>query len=42
MDVDSLVAGETGGLALKTTSKVDLQIGDRLKFFTRETRKRSL
>ncbi len=42
MDVDSLVAGETGGLALKTTSKVDLQIGDRLKFFTRETKKRTL
>ena len=42
MDVDSLVAGETGGLALKTTSKIDLQIGDRLKFFTRETKKRTL
>lgn len=42
MDVNSLVAGETGGLALKTTSKVDLQIGDRLKFFTRETKKRTL
>ncbi|MBR5647796.1 translation initiation factor IF-2 [Candidatus Saccharibacteria bacterium] len=42
MDVDSLVAGETGGLALKTASKVDLQIGDRLKFFTRETKKRTL
>ncbi len=42
MDVDSLVAGETGGLALKTTSKIDLQIGDRLKFFVRETKKRTL
>ena len=42
IDVDNLVAGETGGLALKTTSKIDLQIGDRLKFFTRESRKRSL
>lgn len=42
MDVDSLIAGETGGLALKTKSKVDLQINDRLVFFTRETRKRSL
>ncbi|MBR3270252.1 translation initiation factor IF-2 [Candidatus Saccharibacteria bacterium] len=42
MDVDSLVAGETGGLALKTTSKIDLQIGDRLSFFTRETKKRTL
>ncbi len=42
MDVDSLVAGETGGLALKTKSKIDLQIGDRLSFFTRETKKRTL
>lgn len=42
MDVDSLIAGETGGLALKTINKVDLQINDRLKFFTRETKKRTL
>ena len=40
--VDSLVAGETGGLALKTASKIDLQINDRLVFFTRETKKRTL
>ena len=42
MDVLQLIAGETGGLALKTTNKIDLQIGDRLSFFTRETRKRTL
>ena len=42
LDVKELVAGETGGLALKTTSKIELQIGDRLKFFTRETKKRTL
>ncbi len=42
MDVKELVSGETGGLALKTTSKIDLQIGDRLKFFTREAKKRTL
>ncbi|MBQ9017463.1 translation initiation factor IF-2 [Candidatus Saccharibacteria bacterium] len=42
MDVKELVAGETGGLAMRTTSKIDLQIGDRLKFFTRETKKRTL
>lgn len=42
MDVKELISGETGGLALKTTSKIDLQIGDRLKFFTRETKKRTL
>lgn len=42
IDVKELTAGETGGLALKTTSKIDLQINDRLKFFTRESRKRTL
>ena len=42
MDVNQLIAGETGGLALKTTTKIDLQINDRLAFFTRETHKRSL
>ena len=42
IDVKELVAGETGGLALKTTSKIDLQINDRLSFFTRETKKRTL
>lgn len=42
IDVKELVAGETGGLALKTEHKIDLQINDRLKFFTRETKKRTL
>ena len=42
IDVKELVAGETGGLAMKTTTKIDLQINDRLKFFTRETKKRTL
>ena len=42
MDVPSLIAGETGGLALKTASRIDLKIGDRLKFFTREAKKRTL
>ncbi len=42
LSVDNLVAGETGGLALATKSKIDLQIGDRLQFFTRESRKRTL
>ena len=42
MDVKELVAGETGGLALATKSKIDLQVGDRLKFFTRESKKRTL
>lgn len=42
IDAKELIAGETGGLALKTTSKIDLEIGDRLVFFTRETKKRTL
>ena len=42
IDVKELTAGETGGLALRTASKIDLQIGDRLKFFTRESKKRTL
>ena len=41
-EVKELIAGETGGLALKTEHKTELQIGDRLKFFTRETKKRTL
>jgi translation initiation factor IF-2 len=42
LDVSNLTAGETGGLALKTPHKIEMQIGDRLKFFTRETKKRTL
>jgi len=42
MDVDNLVAGETGGLALSTKSKIELAIGDHLQFFTREAKKRTL
>ena len=42
IDVRELVAGETGGLALKTTQKIELSMNDRLKFFTRETKKRTL
>lgn len=42
MAVDNLAAGETGGLALSTEHKIELQIGDRLKFFTRETKAKKL
>lgn len=42
MDVKELAAGETGGIALKTKKKVQLEIGDTLKFFTREEKKRKL
>ena len=42
MDVKELIAGETGGLALKTEHKITVEVNDRLKFFVRETRKRKL
>lgn len=42
IDTKELIAGETGGLAMKTKSRIELQVGDRLKFFTRETKKRKL
>ena len=42
IDVKELTAGETGGLALKTENKIQLQINDRLKFFSRELRKKKL
>ena len=42
MDVKELLAGETGGLALKTEHKITVELNDRLKFFTREMKKRTL
>ena len=40
--VNELVAGEIGGLALKTDHKIVLEIGDKLKLFTREMKKKTL
>ena len=42
MDVKELVQGEIGGLALKTEKKIAMEIGDRLKLFTRELKKKTL
>ena len=42
MDVPELVSGEIGGLALTTKHKIQLEIGDKLEFFTREEKRRSL
>ena len=42
MAVESLVAGETGGIALKLEKKLTVEIHDRLRFFTRELKKRKL
>ena len=40
--VESLVEGETGGIALKLEKKLTIELNDRLKFFTREIKKRKL
>jgi len=42
IDAKELVEKEVGGLMMKTTKKINLQVGDRLEFFSRETRKRKL
>ena len=42
MDVKELAEGEIGGLALKTEHKITVELDDRLKFFTRETKRRTL
>ena len=42
MQVNELVAGETGGIAFKLEKKLVIELGDRIKFFTRELRKKKL
>lgn len=42
IDAQELVAGETGGLALKTERKITVELMDRLKFFVREQKKKKL
>ncbi len=41
-DATDLVEGEMGGLDLETTSKIELQIGDKLEFYTVETKASTL
>ncbi len=41
-DTKEVLEGEMCGVSLKTTTKLDLQEGDRLEFFTRETVTRTL
>lgn len=41
-DTKEVFEGEMCGLSFKSTSKVDVQIGDHIEVFTRETRQRSL
>ncbi len=42
IDAKELIEKEIGGLAMKTEKKIDLVVGDKLEFFTRETRQRKL
>ncbi len=42
IDVKELIENEIGGLALKTTKKINLEVGDHLEFFVRERRRRTL
>lgn len=42
MDVNELVAGETGGIAFKLEKKMVIEVNDRVKFFTRELVKKKL
>ena len=41
-DARDLTTSEMGGLSLATTTRVNLELGDRLEFFTRESVERSL
>ena len=42
MQVTELVAGETGGIAFNLKKKLVIELNDRVKFFTRELRKKKL
>ena len=42
MAVSELVAGETGGIAFKLEKRLVIELDDRVKFFTREMRKKTL
>ena len=42
VDVPSLAEGEIGGISLKTNKKIMLELGDRIKFFTREVKRKTL
>lgn len=42
IEAKELIEGEVGGLALKTEKKLNAVVGDKLEFFTRERRRRTL
>ena len=41
-DATDLVEGEMGGMSLETTSRIELEIGDIVSFYTVETKQRTL
>jgi translation initiation factor IF-2 len=41
-DARDLAAGELGGISLNTSTRLQLELGDRIEFFTRETVERTL
>ena len=42
VNVPSLAEGEIGGLSMKTSKKIQLELGDRIEFFMREYRKKKI
>ena len=42
IEAKELIAGEVGGLALKTEKKTALEVGDKLEFFERKEVKKKL
>lgn len=42
IEAKELIEGEVGGLALKTEKKINAVVGDKLEFFTRERKRRTL
>ena len=42
IDAKELIEGETGGIAFKTEKKLVMEVNDRVKFFTREMKKKTL
>ncbi len=42
IEAKELIESEVGGLALKTEKKIGVEVGDKLEFFTRERKKRTL
>ena len=42
LEVEKLMEGEIGGLAIKTEKRANIKVGDKVEFFTREVRRKKL